>query len=286
MKHAIFLAVIIWGFCLNAIGQEKVDYKPSDSLRVTSLLKQARHLGKDKNLMIYFARQLRGIPYVAKTLEVNPSEQLVVNLRQLDCTTYVETVMALTLCAREQSIRFEDYCRWLRTIRYEQGKIGYTRRLHYFTSWIDDNTEMGLIKEISHKGRPFTGRQRLNIDFMSTHSHLYPMLHGKPKAIKEIRDTEQKLTGRIVAYIPKKSIDNSTLMRQTIKDGDILAITTSKQGLDTSHIGIAVWHADGLHLLNASQIRHKVVEEPMTLTVYMSKHPKQTGIRVIRIKVD
>ena len=215
MKHTIFLAVVIWGFCLNAIGQEKVDYKPSDSLRVTSLLKQARHLGKDKNLMIYFARQLRGIPYVAKTLEVNPSEQLVVNLRQLDCTTYVETVMALTLCAREQSIRFEDYCRWLRTIRYEQGKIGYTRRLHYFTSWIDDNTEMGLIKEISHKGRPFTGRQRLNIDFMSTHSHLYPMLHGKAKAIKEIRDTEQKLTGRIVAYIPKKSIDNSTLMRQT-----------------------------------------------------------------------
>lgn len=236
--------------------------------------------------MIYFARQLRGIPYVAKALEVNPSEQLVVNLRKLDCTTYVETVMALTLCAREQSIRFEDYCRWLRTIRYEQGKIGYTRRLHYFTSWIDDNTEMGLIKEISHKGRPFTGRQRLNIDFMSTHSHLYPMLHGKPKAIKEIRDTEQKLTGRIVAYIPKKSIGNSTLMRQTIKDGDILAITTSKQGLDTSHIGIAVWHADGLHLLNASQIRHKVVEEPMTLAVYMSKHPKQTGIRVIRIKVD
>lgn len=133
MKHTIFLAVVIWGLCLNAIGQKKVDYKPSDSLRVTSLLKQARHLGKDKNLMIYFARQLRGIPYVAKTLEVNPSEQLVVNLHQLDCTTYVETVMALTLCAREQSIRFEDYCRWLRTIRYEQGKIGYTRRLHYFT---------------------------------------------------------------------------------------------------------------------------------------------------------
>lgn len=27
MKHKIFLAVVIWGFCLNAIGQEKVDYK-------------------------------------------------------------------------------------------------------------------------------------------------------------------------------------------------------------------------------------------------------------------
>lgn len=48
MKHTIFLAVVIWGLCLNAIGQKKVDYKPSDSLRVTSLLKQARHLGKDK----------------------------------------------------------------------------------------------------------------------------------------------------------------------------------------------------------------------------------------------
>ena len=69
-----------------------------------------------------------------------------------------------------------------------------------------------------------------------------------------------------------------------IQDGDILAIVTRKQGLDTSHIGFALWGKDGkLHLLNASQIHKKVVLEPMTLFDYMGKHPTQLGIRVIEV---
>jgi hypothetical protein len=36
-------------------------------------------------------------------------------------------------------------------------------------------------------------------------------------------------------------------------------------------------------LLNASQLHHRVVEEPMTLDRYLKKHPKHTGIRIIRL---
>ena len=44
------------------------------------------------------------------------------------------------------------------------------------------------------------------------------------------------------------------------------------------------WGKDGkLHLFNASSIHKKVVYEPMTLQQYMSQHPTQLGIRVIRI---
>jgi hypothetical protein len=57
---------------------------------------------------------------------------------------------------------------------------------------------------------------------------------------------------------------------------------TNKKGLDTSHIGIASWHKDGLHMLNASSVHKKVIEEPMTLFKYMQKHPSQIGVRVVR----
>ena len=57
----------------------------------------------------------------------------------------------------------------------------------------------------------------------------------------------------------------------------------NKAGLDIAHLGFAVWRADGLHLLNASQLHKKVVEEPMTLYRYMQQHPTFTGIRVVRI---
>ena len=65
-------------------------------------------------------------------------------------------------------------------------------------------------------------------------------------------------------------------------DGDIISILTNIKGLDTQHIGFAVWHKDGLHLLNASSIHKKVVEEPMTLRQYLGKHKTMTGIRVCR----
>ena len=41
---------------------------------------------------------------------------------------------------------------------------------------------------------------------------------------------------------------------------------------------------DGLHLLNASMIHKKVVEEPMPFYQYLQKHSSHTGIRVLRIK--
>jgi len=70
-----------------------------------------------------------------------------------------------------------------------------------------------------------------------------------------------------------------------VKDGDIIAILTSKDGLDTTHIGIAVWHKDGLHLINASALksRKKTVEETMTFKQYMDNQKSSIGIRVIRV---
>ena len=95
---------------------------------------------------------------------------------------------------------------------------------------------------------------------------------------------EKLLTGRTYRYIPKSQIVNTALLRRIIHDGDIIALVTRIAGLDTSHLGIAVWHRDGLHLLNASSVHHRVVEEPMILRSYMQRHPSQIGIRVVRIK--
>ncbi|WP_309546479.1 N-acetylmuramoyl-L-alanine amidase-like domain-containing protein [Hoylesella marshii] len=112
----------------------------------------------------------------------------------------------------------------------------------------------------------------------------YTMLKDHSEHIRGIRQTEQQLTGKTYRYIPKASLKDSPLLRRTIRNGDIIAILTRRKGLDTSHIGIAVWHKDGLHLLNASSVHKKVVEEPMTLFQYMQKHPSQIGIRIARLK--
>lgn len=276
------IVLFVLGLACMTLSAQNIQYTKVDSIIVMKLLQDALKLDKDKNLIIHFSHQLLDIPYVAKTLEVNKSEQLIINLRQLDCTTYVENVMALTLCANNGKTSFDDFCKYLRLIRYQKGNVSYPTRLHYFTEWIEDNTQMGFVKEIQQPDTVFTKVQTLAINFMSTHSNLYPMLADNPLMIKDIEISEEKLTGRQYRYIPKEEISNTDAMRNAIHDGDIIAITTKKKGLDTSHIGFAIWHLDGVHLLNASQIHKKVVEEPMTLYDYMQKHPTQEGIRIVR----
>ena len=256
-----------------------------DQKRIETILtKNAKHDTSPSSLIIALAREFKGVPYVAKTLENDSIENLIINTRQLDCTTYVENVLALYLCIKNQKLTFSDYCSFLKNIRYVGGKVSYPTRQHYFTEWIDENTKDGYVEEIQSPNPPFTAKQLLKINFMSTHTQFYPMLKNNPELVKPIAKMESRLSGNTYRFIPKASIANTQLFRSTIHDGDIIAIVTSKGGLDTSHIGIAVWHKDGLHMLNASQIHKKVVEETMTLYQYMQKHPSQTGIRIVRVK--
>ena len=233
---------------------------------------------------LFFAQKFVGIPYVAHTLEGDAQERLVVNTRQLDCTTLVETVTALTLCAQRKDYSWLAYQQALVGLRYRGGVInGYPSRLHYFTEWITDNTKAGVVSEVQAPNPPFTAVQTVKVNYMSTHPKSYQALKEHPEYVSAIAKQERQVSGAKYRYIPKKLVGKSQLLRKAIKDGDIIAITCNKAGLDIAHLGFAVWRADGLHLLNASQLHHKVVLEPMTLYQYLKKHSSHTGIRIIRI---
>ncbi len=286
MNRKIVSFIVAFLCAIVSVNAHSVQYSKEDSLTVLRLLEEAQgeKLQTTSDCQLFFARKLLGIPYVASTLEVNKKEKLVVNLRQLDCTTYVENVVALTLCHRKRKNTFADFCQQLQMLRYRNGKnTGYQSRLHYFTDWIEDNCRLGLCNEIQTPAPPFIGLQTINVDYMTTHSERYPMLKGNETMIAAIAKTEKALSKKRYKYIPRKQIRNTKLVSKTVKDGDIIAIITSKKGLDTQHIGIAVWHSDGLHLLNASSIHKKVVEEPMLLSRYLLKHPTMPGIRVVRL---
>ena len=287
----IFLFLITCTFVLQTKAQSTVpQYTPEDSIRVMNLLQSAeKDAAKDSTagqtmLRIGRAIEKMNIPYVAHTLEPNDQERLIINLRELDCTTFVESAMALTLCVRSGRTTFDDYCRILQKIRYWQGRAPqYIRRLHYFTSWIEDNTTMDLVKELQTPNPPFTAVQTVQAHYMTQHVDKYRMLTVNPQDVPMIREMEKRIEGKKYRYIPKQQLYNNRQLRNTIHDGDIIVIITNIKGLDTQHIGIAAWHADGLHLLNASSIHHRVIEEPMTLRQYLYKHPTMPGIRVVRI---
>lgn len=288
LKISVLFLCLLFSKNADAANIHDVIYDKSDSIKVEQLLEESSDMPSSTNWMLHFANKFMGIPYVAHTLDKENEEHLVVNLRQLDCTTYIETILALSKCAQNQQTSFSDYCQWLQDIRYSNGIIAYTKRNHYFTVWIEENNRNNIVENISSTSYPFTAVQNLSVNYMSTHTSSYAMLTKHPEWVPKIKAMEQSMNGKSYRYIPKEKLystpKNNAYLEKYIKDGDIIVILTKINGLDTSHIGLAHWHKDGLHMINASSVHKKVIDEPMLLYKYMQQHPKQIGIRVVRPK--
>ena len=200
--------------------------KPGYKIRIEGLLKDAKQQKSSTNFPLFFARQFLDVPYVAHTLEVNDEERLVINTDELDCTTLVETVTALTLCAYRKSFTFLAYQQALQAMRYRNGVIDrYPSRIHYFTDWIAENTKAGIVTEIQQPNPPFTQIQTVKVNYMSQHPQSYKALKAHPEYVAEIAQMEQRLTGKKFRFIPKSEVKDTPAMREAVHDGDIIAIT-------------------------------------------------------------
>lgn len=221
-----------------------------------------------------------GTPYVAHTLEVNsPAESLVVNLKQVDCTTFVEYVLAQSLC-KEQG-NYQQFLSNLRKIRYRNGVLnGYTSRLHYSTEWVMNGLKNGYFSDMAAKYSKDT--TTVHVSFMSTHAQLYPQLANSSENVKAIALKEKELSGQIVHYVPWQKLPVKGL--SWIHNGDIILLVTSNAGLDNSHLGIAIYRKGELHLLHASSLDKKVKIQEEPLCQQLAKRKGCLGIRVVRMK--
>ena len=228
-------------------------------------------------LMVKIGTYFTGTPYVAHTLETEP-EQLVVNLRGMDCTTFAENCLAIAKTIQSKNLTFEQFTEELKNVRYRNGRIdGYPSRLHYFSDWIFNNQQKKLIADVSKEiaATPYNK----NIDFMSTHPDSYEQLKDSPALVEKIAELEKDINTRQLFYIPENKI---TEVEDKLMDGDIVGITTSVDGLDISHVGILVRKAGRIHLMHASSLAEEVVISEDTLENYLLKSKSATGIMVAR----
>lgn len=219
-----------------------------------------------------------GTDYVAGTLEINsPKEKLVVNLTGLDCVTFIENCLTFARCLKNNKTSYDDYKNELEYIRYRDGKIdGYASRLNYFCDWIYNNEEKGIIKNIS----PELGTEyNKTIDFMSSHAKSYKQLSDKD-TLESIKSVESAINSRYHYYIPKINIAK---IQDQLQNGDIIATTTSINGLDVTHTGF-VYRGDdgGTYFLHASSKSKEVIISKNSLADYVAEDSKKTGIMVAR----
>jgi hypothetical protein len=115
---------------------------------------------------------------------------------------------------------------------------------------------------------------------MTTHRNDYHGLHSDG-AFKKMAVFEKKLSDQPLYYIPK---DEFKQYEDVIENGDIIAVTTSIEGLDVMHVGLAAFLEREIHLLHASEIEKQVVISDMSLFEYLSERETVTGIMVGRVR--
>lgn len=291
MRYSLFFLVLFFGLghsSLRALSLSEVDYTVEDSLQVVQWLEEARKKYIKEERILFFAKKFLGRPYVGATLEKNKDERLVVNLQELDCTTFVENVTALALTSGRGSTSFYDFCEALERIRYTNGiRSGYASRNHYFTEWIQSNQSQGLVWDVFREGPVGKGSVlsplNIKLDYMSRHADRYPQLQRSPEMRKLVLEKEQAVSGQKVWFLPKGKMTQTGKDIQCLKDGDIVAFVTKRSGLDIAHVGLLCKTKGEWHFIHASSLRKKVVLEPLSLKNYLQKQQMLTGIRVIRV---
>jgi len=286
MKRKIVLFVVLpLFFACNAAKENKTD-GPVNVVaqeKDKQILEQILELFSGEKdtplpvLMVKTGTFFKETPYVAHTLETEP-EQLVVNLREMDCTTFAENCLAISRTIKSKNPGFDKFTQELQKIRYRNGKIeGYPSRIHYFSDWIYTNDKKGLVKDVSNEIAKT--EYDLNVKFMSTHPDRYKQLKNNTEFVNKLAKQEKEISSRTMYYIPEGKIAE---VEDKLQDGDIAGITTNIGGLDISHVVLLVRKEGKIHILHASSAAEKVIVSENTLEEYLLNSKPATGIMVAR----
>lgn len=223
---------------------------------VEDIIKKSSRIKDTGNRIEFISRQFIGVDYRESTLSgsLTSPEALVINLKEVDCFTFIDYVEAIRL-----SRTYEEFVLNLKRVRYRAGVIGFENRNHFFTDWRENNKI--LVEDVTRllgTEETLTAEKLLNDRGDGTHF------------VEGIRPEKRE-----ISYIPSGSVSSS--VADTLKTGDYAGFYSDLPGLDVSHVGIIIRQGENLVLRHASSLHRRVLDE--NFREYLSGKP---GIIILR----
>ncbi|NND16887.1 MAG: DUF1460 domain-containing protein [Eudoraea sp.] len=264
---------------VTSVNAQQIVCSSIDSLEFQKRIKKIQEMSSANSaeLLVEIGQTFITTSYVAHTLDKGSKEELVINLTGLDCTTFVENALAFTLMRLKQEKSLDQFAQQLTRIRYRQGLMnGYTSRLHYFTEWIADNENKGILEDLTDSlGGELVDTPRT---FMSSHREAYPLLADENN-FKGLLQIEENLKVSPYHVIPHSGLE---ALEPHLKTGDILAFATKIDGLDVTHTALAIEKENRIHILHASSTGQVEISE-LPLLEYIKKIKNSSGLIVARL---
>lgn len=212
--------------------------------------------------------QASGTPYVLGPLGEGPEapydKKPLINLQQVDCVTFCEQTLALSL-----SQSYAEAVEVLQKIRYKAGEIKMECRNHYtMADWTINNR--WLMDDITPR---LAGHQWLS----RTISHQKLFAAQKFVGI-QVREPDRLMK---VAYIPEAEI-NAILPQ--LKSGDMGVLIQDHEGIFAAHTGFMIKKEGQWVFRNATSIGpRKVVDTPIQeLVTALEKSKRLIGMAFVR----
>jgi hypothetical protein len=227
--------VLLGGLPLLVAGHD--DVAASNGATISRLIEESRSRKLVSERIDFISHALLGVRYQANTLIGGPKspERFVVREDAFDCVTFCEVVLAAAISAN--LVEFETA---LRNIRYDQGKVQWDQRNHYFADWCRRNIENKICE-------PVAIEPSLKID----------------KTVYWHRALGKRQVS--INAVAKDTLLNNAKLLAT---GDIIGFTSRRSDLDFFHTGFVVLGKGGeLLLRHASQSRGRVIDEKMSTFV-------------------
>jgi len=206
---------------LGRYTAEDLDVLIADACRITDIGER----------IAFLSRQFLDIDYRENTLAGNREreELFVINFREVDCLTFLESIAALSL-----SKTFTEFKDMLKKVRYRNGIVSYETRNHFFTDWAVHNADS---------------------------FHDITLLIGKPETVIKEKIMNEKADGtplipgiqpviRKIFYLPSIKVGTGVLKK--MRTGDYIGIYSEENGLDVTHVGIFIRNTDSFFLRHAS----------------------------------
>ena len=228
------------------------------------------------------SREYLGKPYVLSPLGEGrpPDEDPRFREDAFDCTTFVETVIARTLCEDKRKI-----VSTLDAVRYQNDKVSFNYRRHLMTSqWIPDLIKEGILKDITSK----VAKRRTK----RVHLKLTPKRWKRRRIARSLKLPSHRIPeGRF--SLPYIDVDDLLKFKDKIPPGTILNVVRENVPYTAdliSHQGLVLQSPKmGLVLRHASVVRKRVVDVPLGIVLYRYQNPskprkwKVIGINLLSI---
>jgi len=195
----------------------------------------------------YFSEKLKGKPYflgpMGEGRSIYPSYKPRVNFGEMDCLTYLEHVLALAYTKD-----YNDFFNVLQKIRYKNGVIDYNKRNHFLVAdWLLYN--------------------QLKVESEDLALGNFLLFEKEIDRKKFFNDTSLANPKVSIPFLPK---EKAIIYADTVKFASdtifAVAILSELPGLDAAHTGFVVGSSKkkGLTIRHASQLKGKVIEQPLS----------------------